>query len=121
MYMADINTVSIPEQNLMMNYLQLDETELDNQIQALNAPCEQLVSDLLPNVTIQDGTWQTLKTEYIIWQMWRNYNNPEFAEKSEKAKADFAYFIDIVRDNKHKQQVLANQNDMTKTKGILIV
>lgn len=120
MYVASISTLSTPEKNLILTYLQLNEVDLSTKIDSLNAPCEQLVIDLLPQVTINDGTWQTLKSEYILWQIWREYNNPDFQEKAEKAKEDFFGIINIVRDNKHKQQVLAQQSDFTKTRGVKV-
>lgn len=121
MYQADITTLSIPEKNLMITFLQLDETELNDKIVALNMPCEEVVGDLMPNVTISDGMLKTLKEEFILWQMWANYNNPDFIEKSAKAKSDFMYFVEQIRDNKYKQQALANDNDKIKTRGIFVL
>lgn len=120
MYQADITTLSIPEKNLMLLLLQLDETQLNDKIVALNLPCEQVIGDLAPNLTLSDGMVKTLKNEFILWQMWADYNNPDFIEKSSKARSDFMYFIETVRDNKYKQQMLSNQNDSIKTKGILV-
>lgn len=121
MFVITIDDISLPEKNLMIAYLQMEEAELAQKILMLNTACEDLVTDMIPNTPISDGTWETLKNEYVLWQMWREYNNPDFAEKSNQAKADFMYFIDTIRDNKYKQQVLSKQNDSIKTKGLLIV
>lgn len=121
MFVATIDIISVPEKNLMLSFLQIDEQTLSDKVDALNTPCEETVNDLLPGMTVSDGMWKNLKTEYIVWQIWREYNNPGFIEKSQQAKTDFMYFIELIREGKFKAQTLSNQSDLVKTKGVIII
>lgn len=121
MFVADINILSTPEKNLLLRYLQITESELDEKIQVLNEPCEQIIADSVPNISITDGMMRNLKTEYVTWQLWREYNNPDFEDKSTSARSDFFSFLNLLRENKWKQQENEKNSDLIKTKGFIII